>query len=170
MIISQRNADNEIPWLARNLKPILAVDPDFVVEIYQKCYRYTITDETSTPINNSQILPLSSSRRQDYEGSWWSLKDLFSELLVQHPRHAVRALKVSVSGYIEREHMGERNVVWHPVLHTGQALLREEWQLQLDARAFIQPPRRRCTNQALRGPLLGHERWRDQRHDRRVAR
>ena len=96
-------ADVEIPWFTRNLKPILAVDPDFVVEIYDRAYRSVITDETSTPVNNSQILSLSTSRRQDYESSWWSLEQLFPRLLATHHLHGVRALIVSVSGHIERE-------------------------------------------------------------------
>ena len=122
----KNNADKEIPWLTRNLSPILAVDPDFIVEIYQDCYRYVIADETSTPVNRSQILRFSTSRRQDYESSWWNLKDLFQRLLEKHPLYAVQALDVSVSAYIEREHMLETEVVRELELYDGQGLLRDD--------------------------------------------
>ena len=119
-------ADIEIPWLTRNLKPILAVDPDFVVEIYDRVYRSVITDETSTPVNNSQILPLSTSRRQDYESSWWRLEKLFPQLLATHHLHGVRALIVSVSGHIEREHKLENDSVWKISQGASESLLRED--------------------------------------------
>ena len=119
-------ADVEIPWFTRNLKPILAADPDFVVEVYDRVYRSVITDETSTPVNNSQILSLSTSRRQDYESSWWSLEQLFPQLLATHHRHGVRALIASVSGHIEREHKLENDSVWKISQDASESLMRED--------------------------------------------
>ena len=68
-----QNADKEIPWLTRNLKPILAVDPDFVVEIYDRVYRFVITDETSTPsIAKSCSCRAAAVRITRVHGGAWS--------------------------------------------------------------------------------------------------
>ena len=121
-----QHADQEVPSLARYLDPISAVDPDFVVDVYEKAYHCTIVDETNTPLSNSQILRLSSSRRQDYEGSWWSLQQFFPRFLTTHHRKAVRALIRAVSGYIEREHKTQKETIWKISRRADETLLRND--------------------------------------------
>jgi hypothetical protein len=68
----RNHGDQEIPWLARKLAPIAKVDPDFVVEVYAAAFSGKILDDSSTSLGNSQILPLTSNRRQDYDHALWT--------------------------------------------------------------------------------------------------
>src|SRR5262249_31217024 len=61
------SGDREIPWLARKIKPIMEVDPDFAGDIYELVFGNEISDTSTTSLGNSQILPLLSNRKQDYD-------------------------------------------------------------------------------------------------------
>ncbi|MDD9996912.1 MAG: ATP-binding protein [Rhodospirillaceae bacterium] len=98
----QDHADQEIPRLVERLKPICNADPDFVVEIYAQAFGESISDSSDTPLGYSQILPLVSTRRQDYASAWWRLGQFFPRFLAVHPLHAVRALTRAISGYVKR--------------------------------------------------------------------
>ena len=100
----QDHADQEIPWLTRRLKPISEVDPDFVADIYAGAFASSISDRSTTSLGHSQIMRMSSNRRQDYESSWWNLKEFFPHFLKAHPLYAVRALIAAISGYVARAH------------------------------------------------------------------
>jgi hypothetical protein len=123
----QDHADQEIPWLVRKLKPISDVDPDFVADIYEGAFSANITDDSRTLISQSQILSLSSNRRQDYQSALWSLKEFFPHFLKTHPLHAVQALIRAISGYVMHAHpIGKDARAWSIPTPTGKACLQED--------------------------------------------
>lgn len=100
----EAHGDQEIPWLARKIRPISEVDPDFAVEIYGVVFGREIDDTSKTSLGNSQILPLLSNRRQDYDMARFSLKEFFPRFLAAHPTHAMTALFAALKGYIALGH------------------------------------------------------------------
>lgn len=123
----QDHADQEIPWLTRRLKPISEADPDFVAEIYSRAFAETISDDSVTSFSQSQILRLSSNRRQDYESALWSLKRFFPSFLKEHPLYAVRALIGAIAGFIRRKHPIRQDAhVWTIPIPTGKVRLQED--------------------------------------------
>ncbi|MDQ5987911.1 MAG: hypothetical protein CSYNP_03659 [Syntrophus sp. SKADARSKE-3] len=123
----QSYADQEIPWLARRIKHVSEVDPDFVTEIYAEVFSREIADRSSRPIGQSQILPLSTARNQAYQSAEWSLKEFFPQFLMGNPLSAVRALIGAISGYIARAHpMNERTQVWNVSTPNGIVHLKED--------------------------------------------
>jgi hypothetical protein len=97
-------ADQELPWLTRRLGPISEVDPDFITRIYAATFASSISDGSTTSIGDSQIFHITSNRPQDYEHSWWNLKEFFPHFLKTHPLCAVRALIGAIQGYVARAH------------------------------------------------------------------
>lgn len=124
----EQYAHAEVPWLARKLEPIAAVDPAFVAEIYRKSFAAEITDTSKTSMGGSQILPMSSNRRQDYQHAQWQLKEYFPTFLAEHPDEAMTALLDVIAGFVAREHPpGERMETWAFEVNGQQATLVEDW-------------------------------------------
>ena len=123
----QDHADQEVLWLTRKLNPISDVDPDFVTEIYSRAFAETITDDSITSFSQSQILRLSSNRRQDYNSALWSLKSFFPSFLKEHPLYAVRALIGAITGFVKREHpISEDTHGWTMQTPIGKVCLQED--------------------------------------------
>src|SRR5439155_11566107 len=55
-------------------------------------------------IGGSRILPMSSTRRQDWEHGQWELGQAFEEYLQAWPVHGTRALIATLQGYAESKH------------------------------------------------------------------
>ena len=98
------HADQELPWLARKMAPIGTADPDFVVEVYAAIFGGQIHDTSKTSIGQSSILPLLSSRDQDYDMARFGLKEYFPHFLESRPMRALTALQRAMSGYIAQKH------------------------------------------------------------------
>ena len=56
-------------------------------------------------IGQSQILPLSSNRRQDYDMALYELGSVFQEFLERAPENATRALIAVTEGYVTRRQL-----------------------------------------------------------------
>jgi hypothetical protein len=56
----------DLPWLAGKIKEVWEADPDFAVEFYGVTFGTEITDRSKTSIGQSRILPLTSTRQQDF--------------------------------------------------------------------------------------------------------
>ena len=119
--------DQEIPWLAGKVKSIASVDPDFVVEIYRGVFGGQITDDSSTSLGRSQILPLTSNRRQDYDMAQWSLGEFFPVFFKSNPIHATTALVCAISAYVAIKHpVAEAARRWAIPTSAGDVRLTED--------------------------------------------
>ncbi|HEV3075398.1 MAG TPA: hypothetical protein VHB47_13335 [Thermoanaerobaculia bacterium] len=93
----------ELPWLARQVPRLIALDAALVQEIYEVSYRHREPSTASTNLLGSNILPLISNRHQDFGMAHYELGNAFPQFLVQQPRHAVRALISALDAMMETE-------------------------------------------------------------------
>lgn len=101
----------ELPWLARELKRIISIDPGLVESTYRVAFDYRETSIEETPMGSGRIMSLISNRRQDYEMALYALAEVFPAFLAQAPENAIRALIAVMEAYISQRHAhttGER--------------------------------------------------------------
>ena len=95
---------NEVPAICSKVNSIAAVDPEFVVDLYRQTYALEITDDLKTTMTGSQILPLISNARQDFEMARYHLVEFFECFLTSTPEVAARAVSVAVAGFVDRKY------------------------------------------------------------------
>lgn len=93
----------ELHWLTGSIAKIIEVDPDFAVEIYQGAYAYEEASADKTNMGNSAIMPLTSNRRQDYQGAWYQLEKALPIFLELDVERATRAVVRALQGYVARK-------------------------------------------------------------------
>ena len=98
------HAHEDIPPLARKTKHIAAHDPDFAVEIYRITFAQRVLDMSATSIGNSQILSLTSNKKQDYDHARWQLAQYLPGFLERDPNLGVRVLIAALEGQLMSEH------------------------------------------------------------------
>jgi hypothetical protein len=98
------HAHEDIPPVARKAKNIAACDPDFAVEIYRVAFTQRVLDTSATSMGNSQILPMSSNKRQDYDHARWQLTQYVPGFLERHPDLGLRVLIAALEGQLVSEH------------------------------------------------------------------
>jgi hypothetical protein len=89
--------------LADQIVHIMRNDPSLAVEVYEAVFSYRESDETKTPITDSQILSLISTRRQDYQSARYALRESFPGFLRACPSEATRALIGAIRGVLEQD-------------------------------------------------------------------
>ena len=94
------HAHEELPWLAEGLPAIWRSQPDFAAEIFEVAFGRSGPRDGKTWIGGqpSQILPLSSNRKQDYEHARWRLRQTFPDFLSANPASAARAVNAVTIG------------------------------------------------------------------------
>lgn len=99
------HADREATWLAEQIMPIARSDPDFAIEIYRVLYSRDITDDSTSFLGGqaSRIMPLSSSRSQDYRHCRHNLGRSATRLLGLSPRLGTRAIIEAALGKTDRD-------------------------------------------------------------------
>lgn len=97
----------ELSWIARGVNSIAASDPDLVAALYAAAFGFREKSDEKTSMGQSQILPLSSNRRQDFEMSWYQLSEAFPSFIASHPREGIRALSRAIDGYLNRERQND---------------------------------------------------------------
>ena len=98
------HAHEDIPPLARKAKHIAAHDPDFAVEIYRVTFTRGVLDTSATAMGNSQILSLTSNKKQDYDHARWQLAQYVPGFLERNPDLGVRLLITALEGQLASEH------------------------------------------------------------------
>ena len=97
------HAHEDMPTLARKAKALLGADPEFLITIYRLIYGYKVTDTSRTSMGQSQILPLSSNKKQDYDHAKWELKETLPAFLQTSPEDGTRAVCAALEAYVEAE-------------------------------------------------------------------
>jgi hypothetical protein len=98
------HADKEAAWLAEQIMPIAWADADFAVEIFRVFYSRDITDDSTSFFGGqpSRIMPLSSSRRQDYHSCRYNLGRKAGRLLEFSAKAGTRAVIEAALGDVDR--------------------------------------------------------------------
>lgn len=90
--------------LTHYLKSLTTIDPAFVHDLYIAAFSHRDESDDSTQIADSQIMPLVSNRRQDYDMGLWQLADYYPTFLSTHPAEATDVLLVVFTDYVNRRH------------------------------------------------------------------
>ncbi|WP_063695350.1 ATP-binding protein [Bradyrhizobium embrapense] len=121
----ESHAHEDIPALARQAKLLLDADPDFLVEIFGVVFGYNVSDDSATSIGSSQILALTSNRRQDYDHAKWELKEVVPRFLKAQPETAIRAISAALAGYA-RQKYGDVRTIEVPTAGVTLALIEDD--------------------------------------------
>ena len=94
------HASEEAPWLAEGVGSIIPHDSVFVARIYATLFTRDVTDEGKTWVGGSasRILPLTSTRRQDYQHARWRLNQALRPFLAANPVAGTAAVVGAVRG------------------------------------------------------------------------
>lgn len=94
-----------IPRLAHHGKRLMALDPNFVFDLFDAAFGWEEDSEERTNLGFGVLLPLTSTRRQDYSMGRYSLSELFPELLRADAVKATRVLMhaLATSARAERQ-------------------------------------------------------------------
>jgi len=114
------------PWIARQLRGVFSVDPQFVEDFYIAVFSYVERSEATTPMSEGQIFAMTSNKRQDYHHMWWELSQVFSEFCVAEPERGARIATAVLNSYVEIEHPlkpGAEAIEWQD----DQGRLRTIW-------------------------------------------
>ena len=103
-------AHEDIPALTRQAKTLLTVDPDFLTEIFGVVFGYSVSDDSPTAMGPSQILALTSNKRQDYDHAKWTLKEVVPHFLDTNPELAIRAISAALEGYVRQKYGGVQTI------------------------------------------------------------
>ncbi|MGH8050551.1 MAG: hypothetical protein ACREPB_07840 [Arenimonas sp.] len=116
----------EAPAIARKIAALSEVDPEFAAIVYREIYTKKITEDRETLLGASQILPLRSNARQDYEMARYSLSEHFPKFLESDPLVATKAFLWSVNAYVDRAHHLESTHELHQVDVNGRVAKMQE--------------------------------------------
>jgi hypothetical protein len=106
----ETHAHEDIPALTRQAKSLLVADPDFLAEIFGVVFGHSVSDNSETAMGPSQILPLISNKRQDYDHAKWALKEIVPRFLDAQPETAIRAISGALESYVRRKY-GEVHII-----------------------------------------------------------
>lgn len=94
----------ELPWLVRELPSLFLHAPLFVMEVYNSTFMYKEHSDEVTSLGHSQILPLRSNRRQDFESALYELAEIYPQYLKQAPFEAIITLILVIENYVINNH------------------------------------------------------------------
>jgi hypothetical protein len=88
------HAHEEAPWLAEGIRSIIPLDPEFAAIVYATLFARAAPQEGTSWLggHRSQILPLSSTRKQDYEHARWHLGRALKAFLEADPKAGATAV------------------------------------------------------------------------------
>jgi hypothetical protein len=104
---SQHLADygfQELPLLAREAKRLIAVDSDFIADLFRGAFGHVERSKEQTALGDSQILSLRSNRKQDYGGALWQLAEIYPKYLEQRPQQGTEVLLSVLQSYVTEKH------------------------------------------------------------------
>ena len=94
-----------LSWLPEHVDRIWDHDPEFVTSIYRTVFRHDEHSDVKTSFGSSSVLPMTSTRRQDYRMCEYRLIKHFPNFLRAAPSHATQAVIQSLNAFIVKEHM-----------------------------------------------------------------
>ena len=94
-----------LTWLTEHVDKIWIHDPEFAASIYRAVFAHDETSEEKTNVNLGPLLPMTSTRRQDYSICQYRLIKHFSNFLQSAPLVATQAAIQSLNFFIIKEHI-----------------------------------------------------------------
>ena len=90
--------------ITQNVDAIWPSDPQFVAEVYERVFSHQETSTDPTPMG-TPVLPLTSTRRQDFDMCIYQLNEHYGGFLAASEEHAIRGGIVAVDRFVEQEHI-----------------------------------------------------------------
>ncbi|WP_242264154.1 ATP-binding protein [Bacillus cereus group sp. BfR-BA-01400] len=91
---------DDLKYLVSQTQHFINVIPQFVEDLFKFVFLTPETRTTKTIINASQILPLVSNLKQDYNLIQHSLVECYQEFFTKHPKQGFQALLYAIEGYL----------------------------------------------------------------------
>ena len=137
-----RFGHEELSWLAREIATIAEVDPELTISIFETAFGFEDQDgSTPVKLGDSQILSLTSNRRQNYQQAWFGLGEALPGLLRDHLEIGVRAVSRAVGGYVRRTHppLGEPSQSGDIAFEDRPARYQPDRSFQWYRASFVRP-------------------------------
>lgn len=100
----EKYGHEELRWLANEIIGVADSAPGLARDIYVATFGRQETSTEPTSMGDSQILPLTSNRRQDWEGVRYVLAEKFRKFVSEHPVEAAEAAMRVTDSYVAQEH------------------------------------------------------------------
>ncbi len=94
-----------LTWLTEHVDKIWIHDPDFVALVYHAVFIHDEISDERTSLSSGPILPLTSTRQQDYSSCQYRLIKHFSNFLQSAPLVATQAAIQSLNFFIIKKHI-----------------------------------------------------------------
>ena len=104
----------ELPWLGREVESLVEYDAQLVEEIYVAAFTHEEDSVEETDVGGSRILPLRSTRSQDFKEARWLLAAHYRKFLNKAPIPATRALIAAIDTYVTNRQRDDRPLSWTP--------------------------------------------------------
>ncbi len=108
-ILQLTNEDNFpisfLKWLPDHVDRIWDYDPEFVISIYCTIFGHDETSDVKTNFGGGSVLPMTSTRRQDYSMCQYRLIKHFPKFLRAKPLEAAQAAIRSLNAFIIHTHV-----------------------------------------------------------------
>ena len=95
-----------LTWLTEHVDKIWLHDPEFVALTYRVVFTHNETSDERTSLSSGPILPLTSTRQQDYSSCQYRLITHFPNFLQADPLVATQAAIRSLNYFIKENHTG----------------------------------------------------------------
>ena len=89
-----------LSWLPDHVDRIWGYDPEFVILIYRTIFGHDETSDIKTNFGSGSVLPMTSTRRQDYSMCQYRLIKHFPNFLRAKPLEATQAAILSLNAFI----------------------------------------------------------------------
>lgn len=96
------SSSNEAFWLSHEIRRVVDNDPAVAVEVYRKMFSYVEVSEERTSMGGSLIVPMTSTRKQDFESGIYGLTMGFQHFLDVAPSEAALAAVLSTNAEVKR--------------------------------------------------------------------
>ena len=105
-------ASNEAFWLTNVLSTIIRKNSALAESVCLRLYSFTEYSDAKTSMGGGLVMPLTSTRKQDYSSALYSLTTRFELFLEVDPVRAARVAIKAVEMEVPREKERERNGKW----------------------------------------------------------
>lgn len=111
----QRHGHEELKVIARHVNKQLRLDPEFVRDLYIAAFSWKDKSDHETLMGSSQILPLKSTKKQDYWHAQWALAEVYPKYLETAPKAAAVAMIAAIEAYTRDERKDSKEL-WASIL------------------------------------------------------
>ncbi|HEU0077588.1 MAG TPA: hypothetical protein VFQ76_08075, partial [Longimicrobiaceae bacterium] len=100
------HGSDELLWIADEVEDLVSHDGALVRDLYVAAFEYQETSDAPSPMGGI-VMPMTSNRRQDYNGALYRLERSFPAFLARSPENAVPAMNSALEAHMARKRRGD---------------------------------------------------------------